>query len=61
MRIRTLQFAVARNIHEIYDSVDTEAILSILVHKVCLTALGFDLLENYNGSCYFLFLSALLK
>ncbi|KAL7173962.1 hypothetical protein ACSBR2_033257 [Camellia fascicularis] len=34
IRIRTLQFGTARNINELYDSVDPEAILSILVHKV---------------------------
>ncbi|KDP24980.1 hypothetical protein JCGZ_24318 [Jatropha curcas] len=39
LRIRTLQFGVARNIHEIYDSVDPEAVLSILVHKVILASL----------------------
>lgn len=34
LRIRTLQFGTARNINELYDSVDPEAVLSILVHKV---------------------------
>ncbi|KAF7121309.1 hypothetical protein RHSIM_Rhsim13G0112600 [Rhododendron simsii] len=34
LRIRTLQFGTARNITELYDSVDPEAVLSILVHKV---------------------------
>ncbi|KAJ4747675.1 Protein transport protein Sec24-like [Rhynchospora pubera] len=48
LRIRTLQFAVARNIHEIYDSVDTEAILSILVHKVILASLEEGVREGRN-------------
>ncbi|XP_048233875.1 protein transport protein Sec24A isoform X2 [Ricinus communis] len=39
LRIRTLQFGAARNIHEIYDSVDPEAVLSVLVHKVILASL----------------------
>lgn len=34
LRIRTLRFGTARNINELYDSVDHEAVLSILVHKV---------------------------
>lgn len=34
LRIRTLQFATAQNISEIYDSVVPEVILSLLVHKV---------------------------
>jgi hypothetical protein len=34
LRIRTLQYGVARNLNELYDSADTEVILSILVHKV---------------------------
>ncbi|KAJ6897371.1 protein transport protein SEC24-like [Populus alba x Populus x berolinensis] len=34
LRIRTLQFGTARNMNELYDSVDPEAVLSILVHKV---------------------------
>lgn len=29
-----MQFAAAQNINEVYDSVDPEAVLSILVHKV---------------------------
>ncbi|KAJ6897239.1 protein transport protein SEC24-like [Populus alba x Populus x berolinensis] len=33
LRIRTLQFGTARNMNELYDSVDPEAVLSILVHK----------------------------
>ncbi|XP_057534078.1 protein transport protein SEC23 D [Amaranthus tricolor] len=34
LRIRTLQYGAARNINELYDSVDSEVVLSILVHKV---------------------------
>lgn len=34
LRLRTLQLGVARNMNELYDSVDSEAVLSILVHKV---------------------------
>lgn len=34
LRIRTLQFGAARSINEIYDTVDSEVILSILVHEV---------------------------
>ncbi|KMT05478.1 hypothetical protein BVRB_7g176030 [Beta vulgaris subsp. vulgaris] len=34
LRIRTLQYGAARNINELYDSVDPEVVLSILVHKV---------------------------
>lgn len=34
LRIRTLQFGAARNINEIYDTVDPEVILSILIHEV---------------------------
>lgn len=34
LRIRTLQFGTAGNISELYDSVDSEVVLSILVHKV---------------------------
>nr|XP_009411948.1 PREDICTED: protein transport protein SEC23-like [Musa acuminata subsp. malaccensis] len=36
LRIRTLQYGSASNINELYDSVDPEALLSILVHKVIL-------------------------
>ncbi|KAI3461288.1 hypothetical protein Pfo_017951 [Paulownia fortunei] len=39
LRIRTLQFGTARNINEIYDSVDPEVVLSILVHEVILSCL----------------------
>lgn len=34
LRIRTMQFGVAHNFNELYDSVDPEVVLSILVHKV---------------------------
>ncbi|XP_065867015.1 protein transport protein SEC23 D isoform X2 [Euphorbia lathyris] len=39
LRIRTLQFGAAGSIHEIYDSVDPEVVLSVLVHKVILASL----------------------
>lgn len=39
LRIRTLQYATARNINELYDSADPEVVLSILVHKVILASL----------------------
>lgn len=39
LRIRTLQFATAQNISEIYDSVVPEVVLSLLVHKVILASL----------------------
>ncbi|KAJ7948001.1 sec23/sec24 transport family protein [Quillaja saponaria] len=39
LRIRTLQFGTAKNINEIYDSVDPEVVLSLLVHKVILASL----------------------
>lgn len=39
LRIRTLQFGAARSINEIYDSVDSEVVLSILVHEVILASL----------------------
>ncbi|CAA2959279.1 transport SEC24 [Olea europaea subsp. europaea] len=39
LRIRTLQFGAARSINEIYDTVDPEVVLSILVHKVILASL----------------------
>ncbi|XP_050234495.1 protein transport protein SEC23 D isoform X1 [Mercurialis annua] len=39
LRIRTVQYGAARNIHEIYDNVDPEAVLSVLVHKVILASL----------------------
>ncbi|PNT42196.1 hypothetical protein POPTR_004G201800v4 [Populus trichocarpa] len=39
LRIRTLQFGTARNMNELYDNVDSEVVLSILVHKVILASL----------------------
>ncbi|KAK2980179.1 hypothetical protein RJ640_007269 [Escallonia rubra] len=39
LRIRTLQFGTAHNINEIFDTVDPEVVLSILVHKVILASL----------------------
>ncbi|KAL4591727.1 hypothetical protein LXL04_004698 [Taraxacum kok-saghyz] len=39
LRIRTMQFSVAHNFNELYDSVDPEVVLSILVHKVILASL----------------------
>ncbi|CAK8576394.1 unnamed protein product [Lathyrus sativus] len=39
LRIRTVQFGVAQDIHELYDSCDPEVVLSLLVHKVILASL----------------------
>ncbi|XP_074294931.1 protein transport protein SEC23 D-like [Silene latifolia] len=39
LRIRTLQYGTARNINELYDTVDSEVVLSILVHKVITASL----------------------
>ncbi|KAK6926568.1 Sec23/Sec24, helical domain [Dillenia turbinata] len=39
LRIRTIQFGTAANMNELYDSVDSEVVLSILVHKVILASL----------------------
>ncbi|KAL6563676.1 Protein transport protein S23 D [Orobanche gracilis] len=39
LRIRTVQLETARNINAIYDSVDPEVVLSILVHEVILSSL----------------------
>ncbi|KAK4358579.1 hypothetical protein RND71_020808 [Anisodus tanguticus] len=39
LRIRTLQFGVAHSINEIYDIVDSEVVLLLLVHKVILASL----------------------
>ncbi|XXG62785.1 hypothetical protein AAC387_Pa05g1092 [Persea americana] len=39
LRIRTLQYGMAGNINELYDSVDSEVVLSILVQKVILASL----------------------
>ncbi|XP_028773087.1 protein transport protein sec24 isoform X1 [Neltuma alba] len=39
LRIRTLQFNAAQNMDELYDGVDSEVVLSLLVHKVILASL----------------------
>ncbi|XP_024199429.1 uncharacterized protein LOC112202661 isoform X2 [Rosa chinensis] len=39
LRIWTLQCGVAQNMNELYDSVDPEVVLSLLVHKVILASL----------------------
>ncbi|KAK4771985.1 hypothetical protein SAY86_013760 [Trapa natans] len=39
LRIRTLQYTASQNISELYDSVDPEVVLSLLVHKVILASL----------------------
>ncbi|GAB2233945.1 hypothetical protein Droror1_Dr00003175 [Drosera rotundifolia] len=39
LRIRTVKYGTARNINELYDSIDAEVVLSILVHKVVLASL----------------------
>ncbi|KAK8946391.1 hypothetical protein KSP39_PZI007161 [Platanthera zijinensis] len=39
LRIRTIQYSTAGGINEIYDSVDPETVLSILVHKVILASI----------------------
>lgn len=46
LRIRTLQYRPAKNINEIYDSVDPEAVLHILVHKVILVSLDKGVREG---------------
>uniref|UniRef100_A0A0D9WH23 Sec23/Sec24 trunk domain-containing protein n=1 Tax=Leersia perrieri TaxID=77586 RepID=A0A0D9WH23_9ORYZ len=46
LRIRTLQYRPAKNINEIYDSVDPEALLHILVHKVILISLDKGVKEG---------------
>ncbi|KAI4368701.1 hypothetical protein MLD38_017228 [Melastoma candidum] len=39
LRIRTIQYNAAQNMNELYDSVDPEGVLSLLVHKVILASL----------------------
>ncbi|KAI4373595.1 hypothetical protein MLD38_011705 [Melastoma candidum] len=39
LRIRTVQYNTARNMNELYDSMDPEVVLSLLVHKVILASL----------------------
>ncbi|XP_057751624.1 protein transport protein SEC23 D [Arachis stenosperma] len=46
LRIRTLQFGVAENINELYDSCDPEVVLSLLVHKVILASLDEGVREG---------------
>ncbi|XP_076893991.1 protein transport protein SEC23 D-like [Bidens hawaiensis] len=46
LRIRTMQFGVAHNFNELYDSVDHEVVLSILVHKVILASLSEGVREG---------------
>ncbi|XP_020092690.1 protein transport protein Sec24-like At3g07100 isoform X1 [Ananas comosus] len=48
LRLRTLQLGVARNMNELYDSVDSEAVLSILVHKVIQVSLEEGVREGRN-------------
>ncbi|KAF9598246.1 hypothetical protein IFM89_026077 [Coptis chinensis] len=65
LRIRTVQYGAAKSTNELYDSVDPEVVLSILVHKVILASLeqgvreGRMLLQDwlviltaqYNDAC----------
>jgi hypothetical protein len=51
LRIRTLQYRPTNNISEIYDSVDPEVVLHILVHKVIIFLFVFGLNQVY----YFLY------
>lgn len=46
LRIRTIQFGTARNINEVYDGVDPEVVLSILVHEVILASLESGVREG---------------
>ncbi|AQK93496.1 sec23/sec24 transport family protein [Zea mays] len=46
LRIRTLQYRPTNNISEIYDSVDPEVVLHILVHKVILESLDKGVREG---------------
>ncbi|KAG4145196.1 hypothetical protein ERO13_D05G083300v2 [Gossypium hirsutum] len=39
LRIRTLQYGTAQNLNDLYDSVDPEPVLSLLVHTVILASL----------------------
>ena len=47
LRIRTLQYSTARDINDLYDSVDSEVVLSILVHKVFCYHLLLKCLKQY--------------
>lgn len=42
LRIRTLQYGTAQHINELYDSVDPEVVLSLLVHKVITSFIPFN-------------------
>ncbi|XP_019164130.1 PREDICTED: protein transport protein Sec24A [Ipomoea nil] len=46
LRIRTMQFGVAHTINEMYDTVDPEVVLSLLVHKVILSSLEQGIREG---------------
>lgn len=46
LRIRTMQFGVAFEINESYDSVDSEVVLSLLVHKVIKSSLEEGIREG---------------
>lgn len=46
LRIRTVQYGIARNINELYDGVDSESVLSILVHKVIVASLDQGVREG---------------
>lgn len=46
LRIRTVQYGIARNLNELYDGVDSETVLSILVHKVVLASLDQGVREG---------------
>ncbi|XP_068656731.1 protein transport protein SEC23 D-like isoform X2 [Aristolochia californica] len=46
LRIRTFQYATAANMNELYDSVDPEVVLSILVHKVISASLEQGIREG---------------
>ncbi|XP_024964793.1 protein transport protein Sec24B-like [Cynara cardunculus var. scolymus] len=46
LRIRTMQFGTANSINGIYDSVDPETVLVILVHKVILASLNEGVQEG---------------
>lgn len=52
LRIRTLQYSTARDINDLYDSVDSEVVLSILVHKVFCHHLLLKCLKQYDSPCH---------
>lgn len=49
LRIKTVRFPTAANISEIYDSVDAEVVLSILVHEVTLANLRIVINYCHSG------------